>query len=267
MKKFILLLVLTITIIDQLSAEIPFVVIMYDVKTENTMGVFPPKRIVWANTIDKVKTLSAKAVVLKFFFDLPKEEDIYLVKSISTIPTFLQACINENDPSGNLLDSKFEITVDKDYQNLLSGKMGWLPTKELAQYAYDVSFVDISDINEIPIIEKYNNKYVKSLYFSILQYVFPELQIVDNVLVNKTKRVKLNQNSEMHVNYPKKDSIEYVSLCDVLNNKIDRKVFENKIVIIGYDGINSEKLLISTGKTNKHRVFIYGLYDMYNQLK
>lgn len=267
MKKAFVLFALFVCVTYHMIAESPFVVIMYDVKTENVMGDFPPKRTVWANTIDKVKSLNAKAVVLKFFYDLPKEEDKYLQKSISTIPTFLQACINKVEPSNNVLNSKYEIKVDKDYTQIISGDMGWLPTKEIAQNAYDIGFVDLNDINEIPIIEKYSGKYVKSLYFCILQYVLPNLKLQNNVLINNNKIVKLNKNTEMYVKYPKKDVIEYVSLCDVLNDKVDKKIFENKIVIIGYDGIKSEKLSISTGETNKHRVFIYGLYDMYNQLK
>jgi len=267
MKKAFVLFALFFCVLYHMIAESPFVVIMYDVKTENIMGDFPPKRTVWANTIDKVKSLNAKAVVLKFFYDLPKEEDKYLQKSISTIPTFLQACINEAEPSNNVLNAKYEIKVDKEYAQIISGNMGWLPTNEIAQYAYDIGFVDLNDINEIPIIEKYSGKYVKSLYFSILQYVLPDLKLQNNVLINNKRKVKLSKIAEMHVYYPKKDEIEYVSLCDVLKDKVDKKIIENKIIIIGYDGINSEKLSISTGEINKHRVFIYGLYDMYNQLK
>jgi hypothetical protein len=267
MKRFAIVILLCVSVILHLSAESPFVVIMYDSKTEKTIGDFPPKRTVWAQTINKVRSLNAKAVVLKFFYDLPKSEDIDLGKSISTIPTFLQACINENDPSNNVLDQKYEMKVDRDYANVISGKNGWIPVSDLAQKAYDVGFVDISNITEIPIIEKYNNRYVRSLYFSVLQYVLPDLKFEKNTLVNNKKQIKLSRYSEMHVNYPGEDKLEYISLCDVLNNKVNSNDIENKVVIIGYDGKSSETFDISTGKVNKHRVFIYGLYDMYNQLK
>ena len=70
----------------------------------------------------------------------------------------------------------------------------------------------------------------------------------------------------MHVNYSKNDSIKYVSLYNLLNSKIERDVFNNKIVIIGYDGINSPTINLATGQVNVHRTFVYGLFDMYNQL-
>jgi len=252
--------------ISYISAESPFVVIMYDSLTEKNIGAFPPNRRIWVDTINRLKEYNAKAIVLKFFFDLPKPEDELLSKSISSIPTFLQACINENEPSNNRLNSRFAVITDINYQNVISGNKGWVPVPVLSQNAYDIGFVDLRNANEIPILEKYNNHYVKSLYFSVLQYMLPELKLGNNALINKNKRIVLNKYLEMHVNYPKSDSIKYVSLYDVLNNKTEKYLFNNKIVIIGYDGINSQKTTLSTGQVNVHRAFVYGLYDMYKQL-
>lgn len=265
MKNYLIVFLL-IFIISNIFADNPFVVIMYDSKTETSIGPFPPKRTVWASTIDKIKNLGAKAVVLKFFYDLPKDEDKTLGNSLKNIPTFLQACINEVEPSDNKLNKKFTIILDRNYKNVITGKKGWLPVSELANNAYEVGFVDIRDINYIPIIEKYDDKYVKSLYFSILQYIFPDLRLENNSLVHNNKIIILNQYSEMHVNYPKEDDLDYISLCDVLNNEINKAIFDDKIIIIGFDGNDFDTFDISTGKVKKHRVFIYGLYDMYNQL-
>lgn len=267
MKKVVLVIFSLFVIISQISAETPFVVIMYDSLTEKNIGDFPPNRKIWADTINRLKECNAKAIVLKFFFDLPKAEDELLGKSISNIPTFLQACINENEPSNNQLDSRFITKPDYNYKNIISGNKGWLPVTVLSQNAYDIGFVDLRNVNEIPILEKYDNHYVKSLYFSVLQYVFPDLRLVNNSLIYKNKRIVLNKYLEMHVSYPKNDNLNYISLYEVLNKKIEKSTFNNKIVIIGYDGINSPSLTISTGTVNTHRVFIYGLYDMYNQLK
>jgi len=267
MKINLLVLFVLLICILQISAENPFVVIMYDSLTEKHMGSFPPNRKVWSDTINKLVDNNAKAIVLKFFFDLPKPEDEDLGKSISLIPTFLQACINENEPSSNVFESRFIVKSNKHYTKVISGNNGWLPVPVLANKAYDIGFVDLRDINEIPVLEKYNNQYVKSLYFSVLQYIYPELMLVNNSLVNHNKKIKLNKYLEMHVQYPNKDDLSYISLSDFLNNKIDGKIFKDKIIIIGYDGMQSPQLTISTGNVNTHRVFIYGLYDMYKQLQ
>jgi len=266
MKKHTFIIFALFIILSQIPAESPFVVIMYDSLSEKNIGSFPPNRKIWADTINKLKEYNAKAIVLKFFFDLPKQEDELLSKSINNIPTFLQACFNENEPSNNQLDSRFVAKIDSNYKNVISGNKGWLPVPVLSQNAYDIGFVDLKNVNDIPIIEKYNNHYVKSLYFSVLQYMLPELKLTNNTLINKNKRIVLNKYLEMHINYPKIDSLKYVSLYDVLNNKVDKSIFYNKIVIIGYDGINSQTITLTTGQVKMHRAFVYGLYDMYNQL-
>ena len=191
MRKIVFLLVAIVISISTLSAESPFVVIMYDSLTEQNIGAFPPSRKIWADTIDKLQEYNAKAIVLKFFFDLPKPEDVFLSKSIRNIPTFLQACINENEPSNNQFNSRFIFKTNYKYKNLISGSNGWLPVPVLSQNAYDIGFVDLTNVNEIPIIENYNNHYVKSLYFSVLQYMLPELKLDNNVLIYKNKKIVL----------------------------------------------------------------------------
>lgn len=269
MKKIFQTMIISLLLILTCSntfANNPFVIIMYDSETEKSIGLFPPKRSVWASAIDKLNKLNANAVVLKFFFDMSKPEDLLLSNSFQSMPTFLQACFNETDPSNNKLDKRFIIKVDQEYKNILTGNKGWLPVKELASNTFDIGFVDIRNMNSIPIIEKYNNNYVKSLYYSILKYVYKDLRLEKNVLINGNKKITLNQYSEMDVNYPETDELSYISLIDLINDKIDKEQIKNKIVIIGYDGIQSETQNISTGKVNTHRVFIYGLIDMYNQL-
>jgi len=267
MKKVFLVAFVSLIAISQISADNPFVVIMFDSLTEKSIGAFPPNRKVWADTINKLNEYKARAIVLKFFFDLPKADDELLGKSLSNIPTFIQACINENEPSNNKLESRFILNPDINYKNTISGNKGWLPVSMISHNAYDIGFVDLRNVNEIPILEKYDNHYVKSLYFSILQYIFPDLKLVNNTLVNNNKRIALNKYVEMHVAYPKNDNLNYISLYDFLTNKTEKDLFKNKIVIIGYDGINSPTLSLATGKVNTHRAFIYGLYDMYNQLE
>jgi len=259
--SFIMLLFL-----PTMSAENPFVVIMYDQKTENRMGSFPPKRDVWAKSLEKLSENNVKAVVLKFFFDLPQDEDIVLAKSMNKVPVFLQARINEAEPSDNEIEDKFSIKLDRKYQRVITGRKGWIPVKPLSKNAYDIGFVDINDFYEIPLIEMYDGKYYKTLYFCILKFIFPEIKIEKNKLIYNAMALPLTESLAMHVSYPKEDIMEYIPLVDVLDGKINKNLLENKIAIIGYDVQNSERRKISTGEVNVHRVFIYGLYDMFNQL-
>ena len=248
-------------------ADTPFVVILYDTKTEKSLGSFPPTRDVWARTIDKVREANAKAVVLKFFYDLPKDGDGALADSMRHIPTFIQACINEKEPTGNALEPRFTVKPDKEYRHTLSGDKGWLPIAAIARNAYALGFVDIRDFEAIPILEKYDGKYVRSLQYCVLQYIFPDLRLESNCLVRPNKKIELNRYSEMRVTYPKKDELEYLSLCDVLCDSFDKNAIAGKIVIVGWDGNDSPTVFLSTGRVKTHRAFIYGLNEMYERLR
>ncbi len=267
MRKKLFIPIILFLLAARAFADTPFAVILYDAKTEKSLGAFPPTREVWARTIDTVREANAKAVVLKFFYDLPKDGDVVLADSMRRIPTFLQACINEKEATGNALDSRFAIKPDKDYRQALSGNGGWLPVAALARNAYALGFVDIRDFEAIPILEKYDGTYVRSLQLCVLQYVFSDLRLEDNCLVRANKKIKLNRYSEMRVAYPEKDELGYLSLCDVLNGSFDAKAIAGKIVIIGWDGNDSGTVSLPTGKVKTHRAFIYGLYDMYEQLR
>jgi hypothetical protein len=93
------------------------------------------------------------------------------------------------------------------------------------------------------------------------------LRLKDNHLIRGSKKIKLDGFTQIHVTYPVKDDLEYLSLCDLLDGKIERSKIGGKIVIIGWDGAASPTMEISAGKVKIHRVFIYGLLDMYDQLQ
>ncbi|MBN1411714.1 MAG: CHASE2 domain-containing protein [Spirochaetales bacterium] len=267
MKKHLILFCLFMAVSFTALAESPFAVIMYDEKTEKEVGAFPPKRTIWAHTIDKCREYGAKAVVLKFFYDMPREEDKVFAVAMDKIPVFLQACLNNEEPSLNPLDRKYSIDLGKRYTLALSGDNGWIPVPVLAEKAYDIGFVDVQNVNEIPLVEQFKGKYYKSLCYAVLLYIYPGLKIENDALVHNNKKIKLSGNLEMHVNYPEKDNLDYIPLCDFLNGKAGKKDVEHKIAIIGWDGNNSGTFAISTGKVRTHRVFVYGLLDMYDQVK
>ena len=268
MKKIVILLSLLFTIFF-VYADNPFVVVMYDSSSERSIEKFPPNRTQFVYAINALKKMNAKAVVLKFFFDLPKNtnDDQKLANSLKELPVFIQARIDNTEKNPNAFNNKYFIKMDSEYQNSISGNSGWIPLPNISSNAYDLGFVDIRKPEFIPIIEKYQGKYVKSLWYCILKYVLPELRIEKEYLINNDKKVKINEYGEIEVHYPIKNELNYIPFQDLINSKIDKNTVENKIVIIGYDGESIDKIKVSTGELKAHRVFIYSLYDMYDQLK
>jgi len=267
MKVVLVFISLLVACAISTFAESPFRVVMYDDKTEQELGAFPPRRSLWAKTVDTLRLAGARAVVLKFFFDLPSTDDGMLAQSIAHIPVFLQACFNEAEPSGNALDARFSFVASGEYPQVLSGNRGWLPVPVLAAGAHGVGFVDYRDIDYLPLIERYDGSHVRSLYFAVLQYVLPELNLQGTTLVNGNINIALNARLEMRVRYPQQDTLEYVSLADLLQGRVNLELFKDKVVIIGWDGKRSPTIDSPAGKLKTHRIFLYGLFDMYEQLR
>jgi hypothetical protein len=252
-----------------LFAQSPFAVLMYDQKSEQKLEKFPPNRFEYAKAIELLKKMNAKAVVLKFFYDLPKSsaEDQALSKSLKLLPVFIQARILNDEKNPNPLNQQYVIYLDQEYRKAISGNSGWLPLSSISDNAFDLGFVDIRKPANIPLFEVYQGNYVKSLWYSVLQYVLPTMKIEKGYLINGNKKLRINEYGEIDVNYPKKDILDYISFYDLINGTIDKSIIENKVVIIGYDGEQIDKIRISSGDVKSHRVFIYSLFDIYDKIK
>jgi hypothetical protein len=251
------------------SSSTPFAVVMYDRKTEKQLGVFPPGRNEYARVMTKLADAGIRGVVLKFFLDRETgfRNDNVLANAFELFPVFIQAAIDDGEDDPNPLDGRFFLKTEDSYPKIRNGKNAIIPLPLLAKAAYDVGFVNFRKPEYVPMIGKYRSKYVKSLWFSILSFLFPDLVIESGHLVNGIRRPLLTEFGEIEVKYPKKDNLKYVSFVDIINNKWDADMFKDKLVIIGYDGNNIDRISISTGNIKAHRVFVYALCELYRTLQ
>ena len=252
-----------------LLAESPFFVVMYDHSSKQELGDFPISREYYTKAIEIAKSKGASAVVLKFFFDKPGDEkiDAMLADSMTLLPVFLQARIDEFEKAPNSLSSKAKIKILNKFPNTISAKSGWIPIRALSEQAYSIGFVDIRISESIPIVEKYQGEFVQSLTYSVLKYSLPNLEIIDGYLVNGRKRLKINKYGEVDITFPQKDDLEYVTLNSFISGKVKEDKVKGKIIIIGYDDDKIDKISTPIGSIRSHRVFIYGLSFLYEMLK
>jgi hypothetical protein len=250
------------------SSQTPFVLIMYDGRSEKELGAFPPSRTVWAKAIEALDRLDARAVVMKFFFDLPRSdaEDKALAKAMEGLPTILQARIDDAEPEPNPLDTRFAVTLPSVPNPFIHGGSGWLPLAALSRVAYDVGFVDIARADSIPMLVTYRGKTYKSLWLSALQLAVPGLTVGEKAVTAPGRAVALNRYGEAPVTYPKKDEIEYRGVADLLRGDVDRTMVAGRVVIVGYDGDTQDLLSTPVGKMKAHRAFWYSLLDLYRRL-
>jgi hypothetical protein len=271
MKNWLLFITIPFLTFAVAFAGNPFIMVMYDSKTEEHLGRFPPpSRENYGLVISKLKVYGAKALVIKYFLTENKNPagDSIFAASIKNIPTFLQARILNSEHSNNQIDfSRFSISLSNTPPRLYSGINGWIPLILFCQNSYDIGFVDIRQTEFIPMFVKYQNAIYKSLWFSILQYALPSLKTNGKYLSYGNKKLLINKYGEIPVQYPPKDTINFISFYDILHGDIDKSQIAGKIVLIGYDGNLIDSLNTPIGKIKAHRIFYYSLVNIYNQLQ
>jgi hypothetical protein len=226
-------------------------------------------RVVLARAIDKAVESGARGVVLKLFIDKPKtvDGDRALIDAAKRTKLIVQARIDDNEPAPNPLADRFALHIPID-EKLLRGKSGWLPLPDLSAAAYDLGFVDYRVVDQMPLIECYNDKGVKSLFLSCIELALGErAEIVPGRSIRlHGKTVELNDRSEIRVEYPAKDDLQFISFSDFIAQQ-SRPELKDRIVIIAYDSERFEPVETPAGKIRPHRAFVYALMSIYRKFQ
>ena len=256
----------------------PFVFISIDIKTEKTLNkTFPFERSLIAEFIEKLKEFKPKAIVFKFFIDLPKnaQGDSLLAKSFLGIPVFHQATISK-ETFPNPLMSKFSIGDSS--QNLVTPYIanpknaGWIPLPIFQSNCQDVGFVDYNPKKPdcVPLVTQYGDMYYRSLWFSLIAFLYPQAEFVPGKYLSvNNKIISLTAQNEVNIQLPETASItnEIISLIDVIEGKIDQIKIEGKIVILMYSGKSFYEQYTQKGAQTPHEIFLSLLEGFYNKIK
>ena len=134
----------------------------------------------------------------------------------------------------------------------------------MADAAYDVGFIDYRVIDRMPVIERYGDRMVKSLYLACLELAFGERAEITPARSMKLhgKTLDLDEHSELAVEYPDKDELTYIPFSEFVAGP-PRPELKDKIVIIGYDAERFESVDTAKGKLRPHRAFVYALVSMW----
>jgi hypothetical protein len=270
------ILIISALLIFQIYADnSPFIFVFIDGKTESKIGKFPYSRDIYAKAIKVVSKNGAKAVVLKYFIDEPKDQigDIELSESFTEIPVFLQCRLNITQNNPNILPDRFlssEIAINKP-DNIISGISGWMPLKIFSDNCYDVGFVDIYNRKNnryCPILGLYQNTIIKSLPIKIFEYLFSEnIEIENRTMIFRNNSYRLTSKYEYKLTFSDKVQLKIYSFIDLLEDKIGRDELSGKIVILGYGGNRQGLITTPIGELKAHEYFGYILLSMYGDFK
>jgi hypothetical protein len=249
--------------------EDDFIVVFIDAQTEAKYGAFPLDRGLIADAIDELAAAKAKGVVLKFFYDQPKDaaSDGRLAKSLTKLPVALQARLDETEAKPNPLPVRFTLpTINA--ETAVSGLSGWIPLPLLAGQAKAIGFVDFSSAT-VPMLETYQGQTVKSLILCSIELATgkPASITPGKSLSFGEQSLRLDSKNQITAKLPKTDALKYIPFHTLLDKSTPASALAGKVVIIGYDGSKIHSLETSLGKVKAHRLFVYSLKGVYEQMR
>jgi len=224
-------------------------------------GFWPWNRNAYADIIKYVEKDGADTVLLDFMFlgfqqgneskdwnfinEVKKHDNVYLSLNFDhrddedrkTLPLYLAAN----------LDNKSNIDF-KDFNFSNYRKM--MP--ELFDNAKNIGFINFQRDEDgisrrAPSFFVYQEKYYPYMPLKVAQHYLYKHKIInsekfiinqDNYLVLDNKQIKLDKDGYLVLNWFNKSGVEEISFADVINNKIEKGYFKDKIVAIGTSAVS-----------------------------
>lgn len=256
------------------AAPSPFAAVFVDAKTEAALGPFPLERRHYADALKALRKAGARAVVFKYFFELPKDPagDAALEAELKLIPSFLQARIDETTADPNPFPERFLVKAAQgSFDGAVGGGSGWVPIPAFAKAAAGMGFVDLADPKKptrIPLVEVYKGKVVPSLYLSVLQWLTGAQAGVTGgkSLTLAGRTVALDAGDEAEVTLPSGAKLDYIPFLALVQGRVPAARLKGKVVVLGYDGPAAPSFDTPVGKLGAHRLFFFALEDLYRKL-
>jgi CHASE2 domain-containing sensor protein len=258
-----------------LGGDAPLRAVFIDSKTEALDGAFPLPRSLLARGINEIQKAGAKGLVIKFFFDQPNQPtdlagDKRIGESIGKLTTVLEACLNDKETEPNPLLERFLV---KDYPaspaGLLGAARGWIPVPVIARQADGIGFVDYSDPNRAPLVERYDGRVVKTLALCGLELVTGTSAtfVSTNRVFFGLRSLAFDSHGQCALTFPKQDDLEYIPFHDILSGAFPKEKIKGAVVVLGYDGAAIHSITTPAGRFKAHRYWFYALRSLCAQLK
>jgi len=208
-------------------------------KSINKFGRWPWNRDVLAKQIDKIK--NAKMILLDMVFSEPTNKDNYLAQIISQ-KNIICGFFLRNKASETIDNERFEIlsdsSIELDNVKLIYAKYSEINVEPiLSSCSLNGVFSTFSDIDNL--YRRYVIAYIyKGLIFPTLGiqalrvYYNEDIDIKNHTLLIKNKKIPLDKENSLKLNFYKIDNYNILPITDVENYN-----FNNKIVIIGISEI------------------------------
>lgn len=242
-----------------------FAFVTLDERSEQSLGAMPVDRAVIARAVTACKDAQAKAVVLKFFYDLPKSEegDAALARAIAALPVALQARLEGDEAATTPLLPRFAIQGQP--RSNVSGDRGWIPLPLFQAAASHVGFVDFTNF-EVPTVEIYQGVHYKSLIINCLELAYGVNAVYKSEAVMIGERyLPVDLANVFHASLVSV-SVEAISLVDLIKGDTNYLI-RDKVVILGWDSPKTPSITVEGRTVAIHRFFVECLASAHGSLK
>lgn len=276
MKNFLVLMLLFVTSAGWAAPTTvhPFALVMIDDASESRYGGFPVDRALVAQAVDKLAAAGARAVVLKFFYDLPSNSasDAALASAIGKTRVLLQARVDDSEARPNRIPDRFAVNVPAG-PVAISGKSGWVPLPLFSNRAHNIGLVDVTSADRVPAYERLADKNYLSLTVATLSVALGDaplaIQPAKQLRIGQ-KSIVLDDKSQIVLSqsvFDDADNTPYFSFADVVDGKASLQSLRGKVVVIGYHGSKMQSISTRAGAIKAHLAFWLGLLDAWAQLQ
>ncbi len=265
------MLVLTFGLSATTALSAPFTFLVIDSETERLYGSIPLDRALLAKAINRLNEANAKGIVIKFFFDLPRNEasDQLLEESLCHSNVALQACFNEKEGTTAALDNRFIVAI-KPPEHCLSGKTGLIPLERFSKCARSIGFVEVDSDSSVPLMESYQGNTVKSLSLCALEMATGRTATFSQPGEIRLGNRKLSINDRgMHsINLQTTNRLIVLPFHQVLEKSPLEwsSSVSGSVVILGYDGEHIHSIPTKAGSLKAHQFFVHSLLSLYNEM-
>lgn len=243
------------------------VIVDIDEKSIGELGQFPWRRDIFANLILKLNKLEASVISFDIFFsEEDKQNPIKILKEFGVESNSVldsdQMFLNSIETSNVVLPILGDISIFEKNNNSKPKTNIISKGSDTSNYLYrfknkitslekfnnaskgigNISYLDTQDgvLRSLPIMLEIDNDIWPSLSLETLRVLHSNKNILVKSSKNgiseiKTRKYQFNTdpNAIVYINYKNFNKEHYISAVDVLNEKVNKNIIKNKIILVG----------------------------------
>ena len=243
------------------------VIVDIDEKSIGELGQFPWRRDIFANLILKLNKLEASVISFDIFFsEEDKQNPIKILKEFGVESNSVldsdQMFLNSIETSNVVLPILGDISIFEKNNNSKPKTNIISKGSDTSNYLYrfknkitslekfnnaskgigNISYLDTQDgvLRSLPIMLEIENDIWPSLSLETLRVLHGNKNILVKSSKNgiseiKTRKYQFNTdpNAIVYINYKNFNKEHYISAVDVLNEKVNKNIIKNKIILVG----------------------------------